>query len=562
MSSRRSAEHPARRRMRVAALFAIVTTLALVLGGCVSIPRAGGVNRAAVVPNQDGGSFADLPQGPPTGVSQTELISDFMQATNSPERDYAVAKQYLTKTAARTWDPTQSVLIREGAATPELQADGTVQYTVSTKAGVDSNGIYAEYPESSQVLAFSFQKVAGQWRISQLHNGTIISRASFGQVFAAHPLYFFDPTFAALVPDVRWFPTVSTVQTRIASALLAGPASWLQQGAVVSAFPQGTQLNGVEVRGTTATVNLSDNVQNVARKVQQRMEAQLQQSLGSTTVTTVTMTAAGAPLPVTAGSAAAPAIASNSAALVLRGTHFGFLPTVASIPRLSAQAVSVDARAVTISHDSMTGAALGKAGVYSLSATASAAVLADARPGLIAPSIDSLSFVWSVPASDAAAIRVRGKDGVAHSVSSSIPRGSRIVSLAISSDGARALLYLKTDAGPKLEVAGVLRHNGTPYALGTPLDLAASSDTPVGATWVDSTTVATLEQGGGGQTVTSFQIGGPSASLGSPPTSTTIVGGGQLADLRILTKSGQVQQYRDSGWQNLGFQVAVLATQQ
>jgi hypothetical protein len=40
------------------------------------------------------------------------------------------------------------------------------------------------------------------------------------------------------------------------------------------------------------------------------------------------------------------------------------------------------------------------------------------------------------------------------------------------------------------------------------------------------------------------------------------VGGGAADSLRLLTDSGQVQQLRASGWQNIGVVASLLATQQ
>ena len=82
------------------------------------------------------------------------------------------------------------------------------------------------------------RKVGGQWRISELPNGIVLSRDNFENSFSEYPLYFFDPDFRYLVPDVRWFPNCSgTVADRIVNALLAGPSNWLQGGVVTTAFP-------------------------------------------------------------------------------------------------------------------------------------------------------------------------------------------------------------------------------------------------------------------------------------------------------------------------------------
>jgi len=59
------------------------------------------------------------------------------------------------------------------------------------------------------------------------------------------------------------------------------------------------------------------------------------------------------------------------------------------------------------------------------------------------------------------------------------------------------------------------------------------------------------------------RLGG--GSPGDPSTTegaVRLVGGTNSDTLRILTESGQVQQLRASGWQNIGVVASILATQQ
>jgi hypothetical protein len=113
-----------------------------------------------------------------------------------------------------------------------------------------------------------------------------------------------------------------------------------------------------------------------------------------------------------------------------------------------------------------------------------------------------------------------------------------------------------------LIIGGIIRSAGVPTSLGPLLDLPVSGATPIDATWVDPTTVAALGSSGGSDTVVSYVIGG------APSDTTTTVGavhlvGAQDADsLRLITESGQVQELRPSGWQDIQLTAAVLATQQ
>ena len=332
---------------------------------------------------------------------------------------------------------------------------------------------------------------------------------------------------------------------------------------VASAFPVGVQHGSpVAVRNSSAIVDFSANAATTKPQVRGQMLRQLQQSLLATNITFVAMTARGAPLafPDSQDSHAQPAAPLSSAPLLQKGTQFGFFPDFGSLGGISTQVAKLNGTAAVLDHAQTTGAVLAHAGVYLV--TGAAAQLVDSRPGLISPSIDTFGYVWSVPSTDATAIRATRADGIVHSISSMIPPGATVVSLNVSRDGARVLLYLATRAGPRLVVAGVVRRAGVPTSLGELLDLPVSSARPIDATWVDLSTVAALGSNGGEDTVTSYVVGGSPGDSSRTDGGIRLVGGGDSSSLRLLTGSGDVQQLRASGWQDIGVLVSLLATQQ
>ena len=551
-------------RRRIVGLGGLFVAVAFVLTGCVGIPSGGRV--IVGPPVQNGGQQApgvDLPLPPRRNASRTEMVNDFLQAATDATDNYQIAKEFLTAKAAQSWVPTKSVLVRERPATPEDIGANTVDYTVSTRASVNALGVYTEQAtDSTQTLSYTFTKVNGQWRISDLPNGIVLSRTSFENSFNAYPVYFFDPDYRYLVPDLRWFPTESTVQDRIVSALLAGPSEWLSQGAVATAFPAGVQLNPpVAVRNDTATVDLSANAASTKAQVRGRMRQQLEMSLG-TAITSVAMTARGAPLtfPESQASHAQLAVANPGGPLLQKGKQFGFYPGLQSLGGISTEVVNLNGSAAVIDRGGSAGAVLAKTGVSLV--TAAANKLVDGRPGLIAPSIDTFGYVWTVPQADAQAIQATGADGVAHAVTSTIPANATVVSLNVSHDGTRVLIYLSTSGGPRLVVAGIARRGGVPTDLGELLDLPVSSADPIDATWVDSSTVAALGFDGVDDTVISYVIGGSPGDSSTTDGAVRLVAGSDADPLRILTDTGQVQQLRASGWQNIGVVASILATQQ
>jgi hypothetical protein len=539
-------------------------TVAMLLAGCVGIPSHSGVNPGPLVKNGQDAAPADIPLGPRPNASKTEMINDFLQAATSAVGNYAVAREFLTAKAAQSWVPTKSVLVREKPASPEDVGDNVVDYAVTTNASVNALGIYVEQgTDATQTLSYNFVKVNGQWRISDLPDGIVLSRTSFETAFASYPVYFFDPDFRYLVPDVRWFPSGSTVEDRIVTALIAGPTAWLQQGVVASAIPAGVQRGSpIVVRNSAAVVDFSASAAATKPQVRGRMRQQLEESLRGAGITSVSMTARGAPLafPDSSDSHAVVAVPSQAAPLIQKGKQFGFFPGLQPIGGISAQIVGLNATAATLDRGQATAAVLAKLGVYFV--TGSAQKLVDSRPGLIAPSIDTFGYVWSVPASDPAAIQVSGADGVAHQVASGLPSDATVVALDVSHDGTRVLIYLSTTTGPRLLVAGVIRRAGIPTSLGDPFDLPVSTDNPIDATWVDPTTVAALGSDSNGDAVTSYVLGGSPGDESRTDGAIRLVGGVDSDSLRLITDTGEVQQLRASGWQSIVSVATLLATQQ
>jgi len=547
---------------------AAAVVLSVALAGCGGIPSSGSVVAGDVITEDESFPFAALPSDPQPGSSPQEILTDFMQAASSPEKDYEIARKFLTPLADVEWQPTTSVLIREGSGSMTMTEENLIDYGVSTLSSVDSLGVYREdRTAATQQLTFGFEEVDGQWRISQLADGTIMSRDNFEAAFAAHALYFFDPSFRYLVPDVRWFPTRSSVPNKIVLALLGGQASWLQQGATLTAFPQGTELvTPVDVTSGRAVIDLSDEAAQASAVDKARMQQQLESSLGTVSVNTVTMTVRSVPLivPDPGDSSATVTPLVDSEPLVIQGDRFGFATasSFASISGLSEKVVAANPSAVTLARGQASAAVLAAGGVYRITTADPEPAYLDGRTDLVAPSIDAWKYVWSVPSTSAAALIAVGTDGVQHPLASTLPADATVVSMNVSRDGTRILLYLNTDAGPRLQVSAILRRDGVPTALGGSIDLPVASDTPLDAAWVDDRNVATIALSGGNEIVTVFQIGGPSTSLGRADGGVRIVGGNGTEQIRVLTDSGSVLQRRASGWQSTGLVASVLATQQ
>ncbi|MGV8896741.1 MAG: GerMN domain-containing protein [Rhodoglobus sp.] len=544
---------------RKPAVVVAAIALVLALAGCVGIPSSGGVQVGPIVNDPDNAEVEFVVSGPQDDATQDEILAGFMQAVRAPQSNFAIARLFFTKEMAGSWDPDAGTLIRSGIATTTIaDAPDTLAYTVTTGALVDNRGRYTEPPPAAQTLTFSFAQENGQWRISDAPPGIILSRSSFNLVFDERSLYFFDQSYRYLVPEVRWFAKRSNITRDTVSALLAGPSDWLAQ-AGVTAFPQATTLESVSVQSAQAIVDLSKEVIDSTPVARDQMRQQLVATLG---IANVVISVGGTELATPAASGSDAIIPTvDSAALVGTDTAFGFNGGggIANVPGVSNQVVAAEPTAATLSQDKSAAVILAADGVSLASVGANAVTLLDGRAGLIRPSIDPLGYVWSARGASAASLLTIEADRTEHTLQSGLPDDSSIVSMAVSRDGARLLVYLATPVGPRLAVAGIVRQEGVPVRLGQLFDLPTPQGAPVDATWVDDKSVATLSGAG---VITLVEIGGPTLPLGQLDGAVSIAGGTAGTDgLRVLS-DGEVWRSQGTGWVPTGIAATLLATKQ
>lgn len=548
-----------------------VVSAALVLAGCATIPRSGSVQGGTEIHADDNGfdTFDYIPSGPVDGMTQEQILRGFVRAALSPQDRYQTARSFLTPQFADRWKPDVSVTVDTGTGRNYRELDDSSwQLSVEPQAFVDSDGDYREADSTSPIAQpYKFQKIGGQWRISHAPDGTIIDSTSFGNVFSAHTLYFFDPTGRFLVPNQRWFPSGTSTPTRVVKALLAGPSDWLK-GAVTTAFPQGTDLgfDSVRVSGGTAQVALGSAANAADAGQLQRMKLQLQRSLADTT------SGQSVSISIDGVEAAIPAPQSppiqdpkvDSRPLVLKGADFGFLSgtSIAPLPALSEPIAALHGSSAVVSADHTTAAVFAEGRVVVVRQGSSAVV--DDRPGVLPAALDPAGFVWSVPASDPAAMRVTGPDGVSHPVETTWPDATGIRGIRVSRDGTRLAAVLQTEDEMRLVVAAVIRDDkGVPQRLGEPLELGAlGSAQPASLAWVDQLTVAVLTTSSDGEsTIRSQVVGGQAHTVAGPPAGWAIVGAGGLPPYWVLTAEGSLQAARGTGWQERADGVTLVAAQ-
>ncbi|ROP64360.1 GerMN domain-containing protein [Curtobacterium sp. PhB115] len=558
-----------RTRIRHVLAVAVAAMGLVALTACAAIPTDGPVRSGQAIKDESVSGVDFRPYKPNVGADQTEILRGFIAAATGAQDNYAIAREFLSADFSQQWNPRQSVTIRDGSGTVERADDRELTYTMTASATVDSEGEYTQAVRpTSSTLTFQFVQEDGEWRIAYAPDGIILTPVSFESVFQQHALYFYDPTYRFLVPDERWFLARSSTSTRIASALLAGPADWLK-GAVVSSFPEGTQLslNAVTIDSGTALVDLSSGALRASTVDKVRMREQLSKSLASVaTVSSVSMTIEGASLSVPDSSGANAQVDPDidPRPLVEEDGVVGYATAgTGKVAKLGSgvgdTVADLDPTSIALSASGSTAAVGNRDGAIVVRGEDHLRV--DAREDLVAPSIDDLGFVWVGQSSDTRKITAYGLGGDPHQVDTSLPRGE-LVSFQVSRDSTRALALIDTADGPGLYVMAIIRGSDrSPTSFGAAVRVQAATGTAVGATWVNDTDVASVGQTTNGPNIVRTTIGGQSTTLPKPDGRATAISGGSGGAMLLRMSDGQVLQSTGGGWDTTGVTARVLGTQ-
>lgn len=265
----------------------VALAVLLLLTGCASMPDESGVSKVSESPRADGESqvrvFGVKPQPNDDALS---LVRGFLEATTSDEADYRTARLYLTKQRARNWDPFAGITVLSDSPSPHGVTDPADKENFrvdlsGTRVGwVDKKHAYAP-SEGAYEATFRLAKENGEWRISGLPDGLVLSHADFQRIYRSVNLYYFAATTApgqnVVVPDPVYLRRRIEPLGSVVEALLDGPTDWLAP-VVVSKFPGGTTLadrEGLELT-ESGKLRVRLSVQSVAVPAQcEQMAAQL-----------------------------------------------------------------------------------------------------------------------------------------------------------------------------------------------------------------------------------------------------------------------------------------------
>jgi hypothetical protein len=239
-----------------------VTALALVLAGCAGVPSASAPRVIEPVPK---GGLTDEPDvrfqpiSPRPGGSAVSIVQDFLAASESPERQHGIARQFLTPPAAKSWRDNEGAVVLDSRPSYVEARNGGSEVTIRTRlvGRLDSAGSYTPLSESYS-QRFLLDRINGEWRISDPPPGVIVTATGFEQTYRRLNVYFLDQSGSKVVPDPRWYTAPrESLPNALLSALLGGPSSALS-GAVRSELTGGVSLtSNVVPDANTVRVYLS-----------------------------------------------------------------------------------------------------------------------------------------------------------------------------------------------------------------------------------------------------------------------------------------------------------------
>ena len=546
----------------------------VVLAGCgtmsssivAQVPTSGPIQQGEQIStNREDQFIRVIARGPVAGMTSSEIVQGFLDASASFDGDHAVARQYLTDEANRLWEPSTGVAVYEGAG--ELAAYGyEVTFKASEAGRISAIGHYdVAAPGTELKGAFALVREQGEWRIDRAPPGLILSLADVDRSFRSLSVYFFDPTFSTLVPDPRMIPVLGPGQaTTLVKYLVAGPSEWLLP-AVRTGFPNGVGLGieSVPVVSGVAVVDLTPDVRLAGDSARQALSQQLVWTLRQVPgVSDVSITALGQPLSV-------PGVAAPQPRDSWPGVDPGGLPPGSS--GFVARSESVVRLAAGGSKPVLGGAGEGQVSFVDIAVSRASDFIAgiDAQgtlwrgplgPGrpmtellsdanLAHPVFDRSGALWVVDA-DEGLILVR-PDGTRTSIRvSGLEPRARVRSATPSRDGTRAALVVQSGPRTSLLLGRIVRAGpGGDITIDDPVKVESKLTEVVDIGWSDADSIAVLGSVEAGS-LEVFEIDlarGSVAALGAPEAPVSIAAAPGLPML-VGGADGQVYELTGGTW--------------
>jgi hypothetical protein len=306
---------------------AVVATVAAgivapIVAGCATLPSSNAPRQVVAGANAVQAYVRPLPPPPPSSglyAKPAEAVYGFLSASATYAYDPAAARQFLSPKLRKTWRPGPVTVVSSlqgptpqsnsraqgstcratcvqfsgGNSAPAIQS-ASVKITAQHLATLSSGGQY-EYSAGTSTYSFELAEIKKDvWLITKLPAGQpslLLTKASFQEVYQPRNLFFFarQPSVVngELVPDPVYAPLQSAnnaLNTNVAAGLieglLSGPRGWLSD-ATTTAFPPGTKLLKVTLRGQVAIVDLGGTAAKTSAQQRNYMQVQLKATLAN-----------------------------------------------------------------------------------------------------------------------------------------------------------------------------------------------------------------------------------------------------------------------------------------
>lgn len=224
---------------RTAALLAVLGAL---LAGCTGVPTDSSPNVIKTVPiaGENGQPAATTPA---PGTPPNTLVADFLQANTLDASQQTSPRGFLSKAARNSWSDTAVTVVDKpmvGFYHPHQSNVVVEGHQVGT---VSATGVYTPTPQGTTSVSkfkYGVRQIKGQFRITSLRNGLLLSESDFLSYYTQRPVYFFDLNHHYLVPDPRWTPLTDPTQLGdfLMSGLISGPSDAIANDVSADAVPQ------------------------------------------------------------------------------------------------------------------------------------------------------------------------------------------------------------------------------------------------------------------------------------------------------------------------------------
>lgn len=559
----------------------VIVLACFLVSSCASIPTEGPVQVGVGDTLYDDDLYPIPPQIPEDDA--VRLVMGFIAASASGVvGDFSEERTYLYGAAQEQWDPFASITVYGSSDfTPIWDEDAqTVTLSIPVAATVDPQGRMTECEEGTQAtMTFGVVEInPGQWRITSLDDGIILSEASFSLVFRPVDLVFASHD-NVIVPDLRWLPRKNTA-TYATLDLVGGPAPWLEDAVLTGLKPTAElAVNAVPVTNGVAEVDLGEGSTGGVAERSLAFE-QIARTLTSLPdVIDVAVSVGGLPIEGDGGVSLVDAPVPSSQAVVVFDDRLGVWDGEGFSVVEGGGRIPLGARDIAVSYDGQDVALVVDEGNVMVASMppdfvpAQGAAPATEDLGLtlvfegdnpVAPSFDRLGWLWTAEAEGEGLLYCIGPNGEYAEFTIPGTEGRDIGGIAVSHDGVRIAIISREGGVWRFGMAGIVRDEaGVPLSVGAINDFGVEIGPAEGLAWVDERIVAVLEsaQGGEDPSISLITLGGRSERITALSGTTDIAARNGVSSLALVTSDGSLYVRLNTQWSQVepGVTVSSLA---